>query len=75
MFLNKNYERECWYTARIQYYYIWVMCMPVQKKRVVINNYKKWHDEIRQILDSSNAKRAECPKRNVKQTKNGVEQK
>ena len=32
--------------------------MPVKKRRVVINNYKKWHDEISQILNSSNAETA-----------------
>lgn len=51
-------RQEHWFAARIQYYCIWVMCMPVKKRRVVINNYKKWHDEISQILNSSNAETA-----------------
>jgi len=50
-------RQERWFAARIQKNCIWVMCMPVKKRRVVLNNYKKWHDEIREILDSSIAER------------------
>lgn len=32
--------------------------MPWSEKKVVINNYKKWHDELKQIIESSNAEKS-----------------